>query len=75
MQEFHQWIAKLYLNLDEGNLREALYCSDMALYTAEDPNGDTSEEELTRLYSLRAKIKKIMGKMEEARSAMRHKEI
>ncbi|RLF67559.1 MAG: hypothetical protein DRN57_05515 [Thermoplasmata archaeon] len=62
MEDFHQWIVKLYLNLDEGNLKEALYCSDMALYTAEDPHGETPEEELTRLYSLRARIRELMGK-------------
>ena len=68
MGEFRLWYSKSLLNLDEGNLREALYCSDMALYALENLDDDPSNAELAKLYLCRGKTLELMGKEQEARS-------
>ncbi len=66
MDEFRTWFSKMFLNFDEGNLREALYCSDMALYSAERTQNEPPHEDLGKVYLLRGSILDRLGKSKEA---------
>ncbi len=66
MGEFRDWFKKMLFNLDDGNLNEALYCSDMALYSAERDVDETSQKELAEVYLARGKILNLLGRGDEA---------
>ena len=71
MGDFAVWLSKLLINLDEGNLREALHCSDMALYSVESMKDDPGNEDLAKVYFARGKVLQKMGKKDDARSCFR----
>ncbi len=71
MDEFRTWYSKMFLNFDEGDLREALYCSDMALYSAEKTVNELPQEDLAKVYLLRGNILDRLGKEKEAVSCFR----
>jgi hypothetical protein len=71
MGDFRNWFGKMLLNLDEGNLREALYCSDMALYSAERNVDEPDQEDLAKVYLVRGKTLDRLGRGDEAKYCFR----